>query len=101
MDTPWLDIGTGAAQGAGTGASVAGGWGAAAGAVAGGIKGYFSGTEKQKRNATAERYAEMEAGDSRQRTLLELVKEKKKKQWQMEFGDAFRNLMLNQAGNGV
>jgi phage tail tape-measure protein len=101
----WSGVGSGALAGAGAGATIGSvvpvigtGVGALAGGLIGGLGGYWSGKESNKRNATSEKYAALESGNSRQQTLIELMKEKRKQQWQLQFGDALRNAMLNRGG---
>jgi uncharacterized membrane protein len=97
----WSDVGSGVLQGAGAGATIGGPWGAAAGGLIGGIGGYFQGKETGRRNALAEKYAAMQAGDMRQNTLAALAEKKKKWQWQQSFRDAMNRQILSSAGMGA
>jgi hypothetical protein len=97
----WQDIGSGVIGGAAAGTAIAPGIGTAIGGLIGGIGGWLSGSEKARRNAVSEKYAAQEAANARQQTLMALAEKKKKQQWQMQFGDAFRNAMMNRYGQGI
>jgi hypothetical protein len=96
----WQDIGAGAISGAGAGATL-GPWGALGGAVVGGVGGAISGSEKERRNAEAKKYADTEVGNSRQQTLMALEEKKRKYQWQLQFQNAMRSALLSGAGQGA